>query len=158
MYIFVLEDELVVGNSETEVKENDVGIEDNQFDSENNRQNRLIENVKFSSSTGIPYTPKSRKKRSLSSEYIVELMVVADKKMADYHGEGLHNYILTLMSSVSQQFHLGADQISSYTKTNLFKTINLWLKYHDINCIIEVKISIITETNSLASSQIRHQS
>lgn len=101
MHIFVLDDELVVGNSETEVEENDIGVEVNQFDLENNQQNRLIENVRFSSSTGIPYTPKSRKKRSLSLEHVVELMVVADKKMADYHGDGLHNYILTLMSSVS---------------------------------------------------------
>lgn len=55
----------------------------------------------FLSSTGVSqYTPNSRKKRSLSSEYIVELMVVADKKMADYHGAELHNYILTLMSIV----------------------------------------------------------
>lgn len=53
--------------------------------------------------TGVPptYTPNSRKKRSLSSEYIVELMIVADKKMADYHGAELHNYVLTLMSIVS---------------------------------------------------------
>ncbi|VVC45349.1 Peptidase M12B, ADAM-TS,Metallopeptidase, catalytic domain,ADAM-TS Spacer 1,Peptidase M12B, partial [Cinara cedri] len=65
-------------------------------------QNGFIENDRFVSSTGIPYTPKSRKKRSSSSENIVELMVVADKKMADYHGDELHNYILTLMSIVSK--------------------------------------------------------
>lgn len=65
-------------------------------------QNRLTVHSTFLSTTGIPYVPipKSRKKRSLSSENIVELMVVADKKMADYHGEELHNYILTLMSIV----------------------------------------------------------
>jgi len=44
---------------------------------------------------------KYRKKRSLTSEYVVELMVVADKKMAEYHGKELHNYVLTLMSIVS---------------------------------------------------------
>lgn len=63
-------------------------------------RNDFIEDDRFASSTGIPYTPKSRKKRSSSSENIVELMVVADKKMADYHGDELHNYILTLMSIV----------------------------------------------------------
>jgi hypothetical protein len=42
-----------------------------------------------------------RNKRSYSQEYFVEIMVVADKKMADYHGDGLYHYILTLMSIVS---------------------------------------------------------
>lgn len=53
-------------------------------------------------SGSVPFVPKSRRrKRSLSAEHVVELMVVADKKMADYHGEQLHNYVLTLMSIVS---------------------------------------------------------
>lgn len=64
--------------------------------------NRLTENDIFSSSTGLPYTKKPRSKRSLTSEYVVELMVVADKKMAEYHGKELHNYVLTLMSIVSK--------------------------------------------------------
>jgi hypothetical protein len=42
-----------------------------------------------------------RSKRSYSQEYFVEIMVVADKKMAEYHGDGLYHYILTLMSIVS---------------------------------------------------------
>lgn len=63
-------------------------------------ENGSIKNVTFLSTSSIPYTPKSRKKRSLSSENIIELMIVADKKMADYHGERLHNYIFTLMSIV----------------------------------------------------------
>jgi hypothetical protein len=42
-----------------------------------------------------------RSKRSYSQEYFIEIMVVADKKMAEYHGEGLYHYILTLMSIVS---------------------------------------------------------
>lgn len=63
--------------------------------------NRLTENDIFSSSTSLPYAKKTRKKRSLTSEYVVELMVVADKKMAEYHGKELHNYVLTLMSIVS---------------------------------------------------------
>ncbi|XP_025423198.1 A disintegrin and metalloproteinase with thrombospondin motifs 9-like isoform X2 [Sipha flava] len=60
------------------------------------------ENDRFFSSNDKPLIPKSRKKRSLSSENVVELMIVADKKMADYHGEELHSYILTLMSIVSK--------------------------------------------------------
>jgi len=63
--------------------------------------NSLTENDIFLSSTSLPNTQKFRKKRSLTSEYVVELMVVADKKMADYHGKELHNYVLTLMSIVS---------------------------------------------------------
>lgn len=63
--------------------------------------NSSTESDRFVGSNGIPFTPKSRKKRSLSSENVVELMIVADKKMADYHGEELHSYILTLMSIVS---------------------------------------------------------
>lgn len=73
--------------------------------------NSSTENYRIFSSNGIPFTPKSRKKRSLSSENVVELMIVADKKMADYHGEELHNYILTLMSIVS------VFEILSYTHT-----------------------------------------
>jgi hypothetical protein len=42
-----------------------------------------------------------RSKRSYSQEYFIEIMVVADKKMAEYHGDGLYHYILTLMSIVS---------------------------------------------------------
>lgn len=63
-------------------------------------ENGSIKNVTFLSTSSTPYTLKSRKKRSLSSENIIELMIVADKKMADYHGERLHNYIFTLMSIV----------------------------------------------------------
>lgn len=67
--------------------------------------NSLTENDIFLSSTSLPSIRKLRKKRSLTSEYVVELMVVADKKMAEYHGKELHNYILTLMSIVSIRNH-----------------------------------------------------
>lgn len=63
-------------------------------------RNRLIENNRFLSTSGMPTIFKSRKKRSSSLEHVVELMVVADKKMAEYHGDKLQNYILTLMSIV----------------------------------------------------------
>ena len=50
------------------------------------------------------YDPVTRATRSHSNEYFVEIMVVADKKMAEYHGDGLYHYILTLMSIVSKHF------------------------------------------------------
>jgi len=42
----------------------------------------------------------NRRKRSYSQERFIEIMVVADKKMAEYHGDSLYHYILTLMSIV----------------------------------------------------------
>lgn len=48
----------------------------------------------------LDHTPR-RFPRSYSQEYFIEIMVVADKKMAEYHGDGLYHYILTLMSIVS---------------------------------------------------------
>ncbi|XP_032671699.1 A disintegrin and metalloproteinase with thrombospondin motifs 9 isoform X2 [Odontomachus brunneus] len=43
-----------------------------------------------------------RPRRALPREYFIEIMVVADKKMVDYHGSGLISYILVLMSTVSR--------------------------------------------------------
>ncbi|GFU37857.1 a disintegrin and metalloproteinase with thrombospondin motifs 9 [Nephila pilipes] len=45
-----------------------------------------------------------RSKRSISKEWNLEIMVVADSKMKRYHGENLEMYILTLMTSVSLIF------------------------------------------------------
>jgi hypothetical protein len=42
-----------------------------------------------------------RIKRSYSHERHIEIMVVADSKMAYYHGDNLRHYILTLMATVS---------------------------------------------------------
>lgn len=42
----------------------------------------------------------SRKRRSESRELHLEVLVVADSKMARYHGGNLNHYILTLMSTV----------------------------------------------------------
>ena len=42
-----------------------------------------------------------RHRRSFSHERHIEIMVVADAKMAQYHGENLQHYILTLMATVS---------------------------------------------------------
>lgn len=45
---------------------------------------------------------QSRKKRSAPyQEYNIEIMVVADRKMAEYHGSEFKSYVLTLMSIVS---------------------------------------------------------
>lgn len=43
-----------------------------------------------------------RPRRALPREYFIEIMVVADAKMAEYHGTGLVNYIMVLMSTVSR--------------------------------------------------------
>ncbi len=44
---------------------------------------------------------KNRIKRSYSHERYIEVMVVADAKMANYHGDNLRQYVLTLMATVS---------------------------------------------------------
>ena len=41
-----------------------------------------------------------RIKRSYSHERYIEVMVVADAKMATYHGDNLRQYVLTLMATV----------------------------------------------------------
>ncbi|XP_011638935.1 A disintegrin and metalloproteinase with thrombospondin motifs 20 isoform X3 [Pogonomyrmex barbatus] len=43
-----------------------------------------------------------RPRRALPREYFIEIMVVADAKMVEYHGIGLVSYILVLMSTVSR--------------------------------------------------------
>lgn len=113
IHVFVTDNEVLASDTDTVVDEYSGGAELKLPATENN-QSRLIENNRFSTSTGIPYTPKSRKKRSSSSEYVVELMIVADKKMAEYHGEELHNYILTLMSIVI----VFENDVRLLTKTN----------------------------------------
>lgn len=36
-----------------------------------------------------------------NKEFTIEVLVAVDKKMKEYHGENLMNYVLTLMSVVS---------------------------------------------------------
>lgn len=52
-------------------------------------------------------TGKIRKKRSThnnhNNEYTMEILVAVDKKMQEYHGDETRNYVLTLMSIVSQR-------------------------------------------------------
>ncbi|KAL7288709.1 hypothetical protein TKK_0017434 [Trichogramma kaykai] len=44
----------------------------------------------------------ARSRRALTREYFIEIMVVADQKMIDYHGSSLTSYILVLMNTVSR--------------------------------------------------------
>lgn len=61
---------------------------------------------KFSSSSqsskSLPYR-HHRQKRSTSYKRNVEVMVAADNKMLQYHGNDLERYILTLMAIVSTE-------------------------------------------------------
>ncbi|CAG0880726.1 unnamed protein product [Cyprideis torosa] len=68
---------------------------------------RSAEAVHSSASTGVPRNLKPnrrRRKRSISQEYFIELLVVADPEMQKYHGDSLKDYILTLMSVVALIF------------------------------------------------------
>lgn len=63
------------------------------------------------STRDVPWTDKpsvfaSRRKRTGNQEYHIETMVVADKKMTQYHNtdDDLIHYILTLMSHVRITF------------------------------------------------------
>lgn len=62
---------------------------------------------------------RKRSKRSFSEEYFVEMLVVADSSMANYHGGDVENYILALMYIVSITFQTAvngfrpADQITT---------------------------------------------
>ena len=52
-----------------------------------------------------------------TKEYTIEVLVAVDKKMQEYHGKNLKNYVLTLMSVVSA--------ILSITVCGLFVFISL---------------------------------
>jgi len=54
-------------------------------------------NLSASSQTDAKH---SRGRRSISSEHTVELMIVADSKMAEYHGDKLETYVLSLIAVV----------------------------------------------------------
>jgi predicted PurR-regulated permease PerM len=41
-----------------------------------------------------------------NKEYTIEVLVAVDKKMQEYHGKNLKNYVLTLMSVVSIIIHV----------------------------------------------------
>ncbi|MBN3289564.1 ATS7 metalloproteinase, partial [Polypterus senegalus] len=50
--------------------------------------------------------PRRIRQRSISKEKWVETLVVADRKMVEYHGsENVENYVLTVMNMVASLFH-----------------------------------------------------
>lgn len=62
----------------------------------------LTDDIESVGDEDYPDERQSRKKRSAASqEYNIEIMVVADRKMAEYHGAEFKSYVLTLMSIVS---------------------------------------------------------
>ncbi|XP_014241355.1 A disintegrin and metalloproteinase with thrombospondin motifs gon-1 isoform X2 [Cimex lectularius] len=65
----------------------------------------------------------SRRKRSLSKEYYVELMVVADREMVNYHGSAVESYILNLMSIAAMIFKDAS--IGNHVSIAVVKLVNL---------------------------------
>lgn len=51
--------------------------------------------------TGHKNYKRKRSKRNIPEQYFVEMLVVADSSMANYHGNNTENYILALMYIVS---------------------------------------------------------
>ncbi|OAD58079.1 A disintegrin and metalloproteinase with thrombospondin motifs 9 [Eufriesea mexicana] len=66
------------------------------------RRNDLSEEYSQDSEMESDPSVTWRPRRALSSEYFIEIMVVADAEMVRYHGKGLLSYILVLMSTVSR--------------------------------------------------------
>lgn len=55
-----------------------------------------------------------------TKEYTIEVLVAVDKKMQEYHGKNLKNYVLTLMSVVSTNNY----KVISYFKCNCATHLN----------------------------------
>lgn len=80
-----------------------------------------------------------RTRRALPREYFIEIMVVADSKMMEYHGDGLVSYILVLMNMVRNLqdeaeyyklfYKLGLLKITWTIKNKNEKIILLKMKY-----------------------------
>lgn len=99
----------------------------------------LITDVPFSESESSPFNDSDsnnvRKKRSVD-DYTVELMVVVDKTMVDFHGDDTQHYVLVMLNSVSDvknfsiNFFLLINYIGRYLKTCLscscLKILLLW--------------------------------
>lgn len=65
------------------------------------RSEQGISSTRPSNDSGGDSGPHRRSKRFLSYPRFVEVMLVADSKMVEHHGNNLQHYILTLMSIVS---------------------------------------------------------
>lgn len=63
---------------------------------EREHQNEDAQDSEMDSDPFVTWRPR----RALPREYFIEIMVVADAKMVEYHGTGLVSYILVLMSTV----------------------------------------------------------
>ncbi|XP_034940467.1 A disintegrin and metalloproteinase with thrombospondin motifs 9 isoform X2 [Chelonus insularis] len=67
------------------------------------RYNEVRERYKETEDSGSSDVFASwRPRRALPQEYFIEIMVVADAKMIEYHGDNLVAYVLILMSTVSR--------------------------------------------------------
>ncbi|XP_017755723.1 PREDICTED: A disintegrin and metalloproteinase with thrombospondin motifs 9 [Eufriesea mexicana] len=75
---------------------------DARYYSVERRRNDLSEEYSQDSEMESDPSVTWRPRRALSSEYFIEIMVVADAEMVRYHGKGLLSYILVLMSTVSR--------------------------------------------------------
>lgn len=73
-------------------------VENNTIPSHRNK--RSLNNLKVFADENL------RSKRSISSEFFVEMMVVADRSMAEYHGDFLEIYIYSLMYIVSMSYNI----------------------------------------------------
>ncbi|XP_072761907.1 A disintegrin and metalloproteinase with thrombospondin motifs 15 isoform X4 [Anoplolepis gracilipes] len=68
------------------------------YDDSYQNEEEYTQNPKMDSNSFVTWRPR----RALPREYFIEIMVVADAKMVEYHGSGLVGYILVLMSTVSR--------------------------------------------------------
>lgn len=73
---------------------------------------------------------KIRRKRSThnnhNNEYTMEILVAVDKKMQEYHGDETRNYVLTLMSIVSQWPNATPDRWLKFTVPHFFQVSNIF--------------------------------
>ncbi|XP_075230362.1 ADAM metallopeptidase with thrombospondin type 1 motif A isoform X2 [Lycorma delicatula] len=77
---------------------------------------------------------RSKRSSYISQEYFVEIMVVADKKMAEYHGSELTFYVLTLMAFVADIYkHHSIGNPISITVVKFFVVNDIEFSTHHPN-------------------------
>ncbi|XP_046400011.1 A disintegrin and metalloproteinase with thrombospondin motifs 9-like isoform X2 [Ischnura elegans] len=78
--------------------------DDDEEDDELGNGARALKESQLGLGAGVPHSRIKRfsQKEGTSREYFLEVMVVADRKMIEYHGSELASYVLTLMSIVSR--------------------------------------------------------
>lgn len=86
-------------------------------------------------------------------EYFIEVMVVADKQMADYHKEKLQFYIMTLMSQVSEGTRRNFVLICTIRKYFQFISI-----YRPPYCLKMLRLVIQSRCRSCTLSYCRNTS